>query len=304
MVEVAENSMSDVLPANLFELPPERPSIKSLLPWYGSKRTLAPRIVKELGKHRAYVEPFAGSMAVLIEKPRVSVEIVNDLHADLINLARVIRNPILGPIFYRRVRRWSLHAGVIDDAKSILKTATDPVDRAVAYFAMSWLGLNGYSGTEKEFQNVNTAVRYTLLGGGDPVTRFKSAIAAAYWIGKRLRHVDIRSEDAIALCERIKDVPGQCFYVDPPYLEKGARYLHDFASSDHARLARALCRFKATRIVVSYYDSPDLDSLYPGWTKVDCSMVKSLVSQGRRDSKHSAIAPEVLLINGESYTAA
>ena len=35
--------------------------IGALSPWYGSKRTLATRIIKELGAHRVYWEPFCGS---------------------------------------------------------------------------------------------------------------------------------------------------------------------------------------------------------------------------------------------------
>jgi DNA adenine methylase len=38
--------------------------IKAIAPWFGGKRTLAPRITAELGAHRAYWEPFCGSMAV------------------------------------------------------------------------------------------------------------------------------------------------------------------------------------------------------------------------------------------------
>lgn len=281
---------------------PDRPAIGSLLPWFGSKRTMAARIIAELGRHRAYIEPFAGSMAVLIGKRPCAVEVVNDLHGELINLARVLRDPILAPLFHRRIRRWSLHDGVMTDAKAVLASSTDSVDRAVAYYAMSWLGLNGYSGTLKETGRVNTAVRYTLLGGGDPATRFESARKSAHWHGQRLRQADVRSEDAIALIERLKDVRGQVIYADPPYLKKGAKYQHDFADADHERLALALRSKTHTRVVVSYYDDPRLDDLYPGWTKVDCTMSKSLGSQGRRDSTNTTTAAEVLLINGPSYT--
>lgn len=275
--------------------------ITALAPWYGCKRSMAAKIIVECGSHSAYVEPFCGSMAVLMSKPPCSIELVNDLHADLINLARVLKCKTLGPRFYRHVRRWSLYEGVIDDAKAVIRSDASGVDRAVAYFAMSWLGLNGYSGTNKELVNVNTARRYTLLAGGSPVTRFRSASRSALAFAKRLREVDIRSEDAIALLERLADVPRQVIYVDPPYIKKGAKYLHDFDWLAHRRLAAALHRFKDSRVIVSYYDHPDLAALYPGWTKVDCAMTKALVSQGRRDSTHSAKAPEVLLINGESY---
>lgn len=64
--------------------------IKSLVPWYGSKRTLAPRIIQQFGPHATYVEPFAGSLAVLLAKPPARHEVVSDLHEDLINLLRVL----------------------------------------------------------------------------------------------------------------------------------------------------------------------------------------------------------------------
>jgi DNA adenine methylase len=78
------------------------PTITSLVPWFGAKRTLAPRIVRELGPHRVYWEPFCGSCAVLLAKPRASMETVNELHGDLVNLARVVAHPVLGPQLYRR----------------------------------------------------------------------------------------------------------------------------------------------------------------------------------------------------------
>ena len=69
--------------------------IKALAPWFGSKRNLAPEIVRELGKHRKYDEPFCGSAAVLLAKEPATCETVNDLHGDLINLARVVKDETL-----------------------------------------------------------------------------------------------------------------------------------------------------------------------------------------------------------------
>lgn len=56
--------------------------ISAIAPWFGSKRVLAPKIVEQLGQHRCFWEPFCGSMAVLLAKPTVSQETVNDLHGD------------------------------------------------------------------------------------------------------------------------------------------------------------------------------------------------------------------------------
>lgn len=72
--------------------------ITALAPWYGSKRTIAADIVAEIGPHKAY-------WAVLLAKAPCSMETVNDLNADLINLSRVLQNPDLGPVLYRKLRR-------------------------------------------------------------------------------------------------------------------------------------------------------------------------------------------------------
>src|SRR5699024_3629407 len=58
---------------------------------YGGKTTLAPKIAKLLPAHDHYVEPFAGSLAVLLAKPRSKIETVNDLDEDLMTFWRVLR---------------------------------------------------------------------------------------------------------------------------------------------------------------------------------------------------------------------
>jgi hypothetical protein len=42
---------------------------KAIVPYMGAKRLLAAKVIEALGEHRAYWEPFCGSMAVLLNKP-------------------------------------------------------------------------------------------------------------------------------------------------------------------------------------------------------------------------------------------
>lgn len=277
------------------------PAISALVPWFGSKRTLAPRIVAELGKHKAYWEPFCGSMAVLLLKPRCSMETVGDLHGDLINVARVIQDPIDGPVFYRRLRRLLMHGSLFDECAA---TCDGPpewgVERAIAFFVWSWQGRNGIAGTKKCGKAYS--VRYTR-NGGHAATRWTSAVHSIRSWRDRLSGVTILHRCGFDQLARIEDDDEVAIYVDPPYLTKGAEYVHDFVAADHQRLAELVWRFQRTRVVVSYYDDPRLDALYPGWTKVHCPTTKALVQQGRRDKTGSVIAPEVLLINGPSYTS-
>lgn len=274
--------------------------ITAIAPWFGSKRTLAPKIVEVLGPHRAYWEPFCGSMAVLLAKPPCASETVNDLHGDLINLARVIRDPQLGPMLYRRLRRVNFGRPMLMEARERLTEMPPPSDvpevrRAEAYFIDAWQSMNGLAGTGGHAGNCGHAIRYSTLGG-DPGKRWAGAVDSIPSWRRRVRQVKIEKGCGIQLCERVEDREGTVIYADPPYLEKGEAYTHDFESEDHQRLAQALRRFKKTRVVVSYYDDPRLADLYPGWQKIDCTITKALV-QGTGRTEGRVDAPEVLLLN-------
>lgn len=274
--------------------------VTALAPWFGGKRTLAARIIEELGPHRIYWEPFCGSMAVLMRKSACVMETVNDLHGDLVNLARVIQDGTLGPKLYRRLRRTLMCEQLHREAAERHRERGYMVDRpadldaAYDYFLCAWLGRNGVAGTSS--YNQGFCARYTA-GGGHAATRWDSVVSSIPAWRRRLRNVTIMCRDGFELLPKIADDPGTAIYCDPPYLVKGAKYVHDFDSQDHERLADALSRFRRTRVVVSYYDHPRLDELYPGWTKRHLNVSKALVHQGRRGAS-DVRAPEVLLVNG------
>lgn len=278
--------------------------IKAIAPWFGSKRTLAPLIVAELGPHAAYWEPFAGSLAVLLAKPLSSSETVNDLHGELINLARVLRDRETAFELYGALLRFVMHEGLFHEAAEHYRTRgrrpapEEPdVQRAIEMMVCSWFGRNGVAGTES--YNQGFCVRYTK-NGGPAATRWRSCVDSIPAWHHRLRGVTILNRDAFTLLERVEDADRVCIYVDPPYLAKGAKYVHDFEAADHHRLAALLRRFDHARVVVSYYDAPRLAELYPGWTKRKLDVSKSLVNQDMRGGGGAVKAPEVLLLNGPS----
>lgn len=278
-------------------------NLTALLPYFGGKRTLAPAIVAELGPHRAYWEPFCGSMAVLLAKPTASMETVNDLYGDLTNLAMVIADPVFGPQLYRRLRRVPMSQAACDDANDAIEGWPDAgsldLDRAYFFFIASWMGRNGVCGSKSAGRTF--CVRYTA-NGGHAATRFASAVDSIPAWRRRLRQVTILNSDGLGLIERIDDADGTVIYCDPPYVVKGAKYHVDFDQADHPRLAAALSRFTKTRVVVSYYDHPVLAELYPPdrWTRCAFTMAKAMAHQGGRTGT-DVRAHEVLLINGPSY---
>lgn len=300
--------------------------IKAIAPWFGGKRTLAERIVAELGKHTQYFEPFCGSMAVLFAKLKSQKETVCDLHGDLINLARVVQGEAMAVELYDRLQRTLFSEQALDDARLVLEDHPAPegvsVDRAYWYFLASWMGRNGTAGTAR--LDYQIAVRWTN-NGGSPTVRFRNAIDSLPWWHERLRNVVILKRNAFDICDRFEDAKGTCIYADPPYMDvtrskgsikngRGGKYLHEFHHGtesgglfgdvdDHVRLAKALREYKHARIVVSYYDCQRVRELYDGWTFVECTMNKQLHAQNGRGARKKE-APEVLIINGPSLTQA
>ncbi|MGE3807696.1 MAG: DNA adenine methylase, partial [Gemmataceae bacterium] len=249
-----------------------------------------------LGPHRAYWEPFCGSLAVLLAKPRTAHENVNDLHGELTNLAQVLAQEKNAVRLYGMLSRALMHESTYASSAAWLQehelSDRPDVQRAYHYFIVAWQGRNGFEGTAKA--KPTFTLRWTSSGGHNG-QRFRAAVESIPDWHDRLRSVVILRRDGFDVLEQIEDNPRVVVYCDPPYLNKSTAYRHDFAADDHARLAQALRRFRKTRVVVSYYDDLKLAELYAGWTKVDCSRTKGLSSQ---TGAGATAAPEVLLING------
>jgi site-specific DNA-adenine methylase len=67
--------------------------LKAPFPWFGGKKPVADEIWRRFGDVDRYIEPFAGTGAVLLQRPNVSkdaVEILNDANGFIINAYRAI----------------------------------------------------------------------------------------------------------------------------------------------------------------------------------------------------------------------
>lgn len=275
--------------------------IKAIAPWFGGKRTLADTIVEAIGPHRAYWGICCGSLAVEFAKPAATMETCIDLHGDLTNLAFVLQDESLASDLYGRASRMLLSRELFLKSAQVIRSELPPsgddppnVDRAFHYLIVSWFGRNGVAGTSN--YNAGFCMRYTK-NGGHAAKRFVSAIESIPAWHERLRNITIIRDDIFKHLHRIEDSKGVAIYVDPPYIVKGAKYLHDFQPDDHQRLAAELLRFQQTKVVVSYYAHEQLSELYPDWKITPVHAVKALVNQGMRDRGKATIAPEVLLTN-------
>lgn len=68
-----------------------RAPLRAPFPWFGGKSRVAPEVWRRFGDVRNYVEPFAGSLAVLLGRPSApKVETANDIDCYLANFWRAL----------------------------------------------------------------------------------------------------------------------------------------------------------------------------------------------------------------------
>lgn len=73
----------------------DKQNLKAPFPWFGGKSKVAPLVWQALGDVDNYVEPFAGSLAVLLGRPsehRGRVETVNDIDHYIVNFWRALQH--------------------------------------------------------------------------------------------------------------------------------------------------------------------------------------------------------------------
>jgi DNA adenine methylase len=234
--------------------------VKPPIAYYGAKVTIAEKIVRLLSSHEHYVEPFAGSLAVLLAKPPSRMETVNDLDQDLMTFWRVLREQ---PEELERVCALTPHARAeYAAAQAAALDRLSDVERA----RLVWVRLTqGRAGTFRP-----TGWRHYQSSAGCSVgmpSYLAGYVSRFASVADRLARVSLECRPALDLIDtygRHKDV---LLYVDPPYLgsTRARNYRHEMGGeAEHRELAAALAECRAA-VVLSGYHSPLYDELYDGW---------------------------------------
>lgn len=245
--------------------------------YYGGKTTLAERIVDLLPAHSHYVEPFAGSLAVLLAKPRSEMETVNDIDGDLMTFWRVLREH---PEDLTRVCALTPHSRAEHQAAYDLDASGDDLERA----RRVWVLLTqGRGGTLRR-----TGWRFYCDPAGSTYSfpqYLEAYVDRMRPAAERLSRVSLECRDALEVVADYGKHPNVLLYVDPPYLaatRNSTNYRHEMAGEDqHQALAEALRSCQAS-VVLSGYHSPLYDDLYANWHRMEMS---SWTGNGIRDGR-------------------
>lgn len=235
-------------------------------PYYGAKANLAPWIVSHLPAHRAYIEPFAGSAAVLMAKAPSHYEVINDLDGEVVNFWRVLRDQhddLVGALQLTPYARDEYLECRDGDAGS------DPVERARRFFVRASASFNASTAARTGF-SASHPRKYAK-----PATFSRRVDGRLAAVAARIRGVEIENIDALALIQRW-DTPDAVLYLDPPYLNSTRVSHSDYATDNgddefHVRLISAVSE-TTSRVVLSGYASDVYDDLLTrakGWSRID-----------------------------------
>jgi DNA adenine methylase len=104
---------------------------------------LAPWIIEHFPPHRIYTEAFGGAASVLMRKPRAKlVEVYNDLDGEIVNLFRVLRDPVTAGALREVLQRTPFAR---DEFEAVLRTVRGSGRAGAAHVVRSFFGFGSDS---------------------------------------------------------------------------------------------------------------------------------------------------------------
>lgn len=195
-----------------------------------------------------YLEPYGGSGVVLLNKPKVDIEVWNDLNDELFALYTVLSQNHTFKRFIERCHLTPYHEKI----RSVIKASkpTDIVDIAFRFWYLNRTSYNGIGGFK-----CNLHVRRHMPKS---ISDYLSSIDGLEGFFNRWSTVQVFSRNALPLIKKY-DREGWLFYLDPPYVQStrksNARYKVDQKDDHHIELVGILKELKHAKVCLSGYDN-------------------------------------------------
>lgn len=209
---------------------PKRPALR----YYGAKWRLAPWIMSFFPgpeHHDVYVEPYGGSAAVLLQKPRSRIEVYNDLDKEILTFFHALRD--FSADLITAIQLTPYHKIEYDKACESTTLTLPVVEQARRFYIRSFMSIMGptlfrTSGfrRQKQFSRGKSG-RSSMK----PSSHSFHDASYLYVVAQRLQGVTFECMDALELF-KLYDHPRTLFYLDPPYLgstrvHQGSVYQHE-----------------------------------------------------------------------------
>jgi DNA adenine methylase len=253
--------------------------------WFGGKQCLARRIHRYMPSHKRYVDLFAGSACILFAKPRVPIEVINDLDSGVVNFCRVLRDPEKYPELQRLASLTPYSREEFCDCKKRWNSYSDDVQRAWAWFVAARQARNGLYGMSWSRETADHRRGISMN-----VSRWLSGIDSLSEVHKRLQGVQVENQDFRKILPKF-DSPQTWFYADPPYVlstRSDTRYHEDMFDEDHVDLVGLLLNLEGMVLLSGYKRSIYEPLESNGWKREEFETVcysSSVARYGQRPSR-------------------
>jgi len=235
--------------------------------WYGGKFSHLDWLLPLLPPAHHYCEPFAGSGAVLLNRPPSPVETYNDLDGEVVNFFRVLREQKSALTEAIGLTPFSREEFGI---ACLLEPDLAPLERARRFYVRARQVRTGLAQTASlgRWANCKDTSRAGMSG---VVSRWLGGVEALPEIAERLLRVQIENRPAVDVI-RLYDAQTSLFYCDPPYLHETrgdtSAYGYEMTDEQHKELASTLNDVSG-HVAISNYQCALMDKLYPApkWTK-------------------------------------
>lgn len=261
---------------------------KPCLQWPGSKARIASRIVEVMRDHQSYLEPFAGSLAVLLSKPSVQVEMINDRYEMLITFYRVLREQpdalVRALMLTPYARQELLYSS---DFNEIGLSDLERARRFFVHINQSFVSSNG---------NGSWTSTTNSVAGHSNASKWARFQERLYEVADRLTGVQIECCDWRVFLNKLssKDDEHCVVYCDPPYMSanrNGSRYEHDMATiEEHEEMVHALIDLATSgrQVLLSGYANEHYERWLNDWDRVEFSTTRNSTS-GRGSIKQQEV---------------
>lgn len=227
----------------------------------GGKWYLINWITDHLPKATRFVEGFAGTATILLNRLRAEEEILIEKNPDQATLLRVVRDQPQELIERLQPLRWDRLTFM--DARFLLEAGAYDTDLERAALV--------YTVRKQSFGGIGGSFAYVIER--NPQRQWDRGLRRLLRVSERLHGVEVINANALDVLKRF-DAPDTLFYLDPPYVlsSRSPATLYgqyEMSDDDHRSLCVLIRRLEG-KVVLSGYANPIYDELLGDWRTVKC----------------------------------
>ena len=257
--------------------------LPNIVPWYGSKKRLTPKILPFLPYGpgvTVYCEPYCGGASLFFAKDPHPIEVLNDADQRLVSLFRCFQDRTCFDELQHRLRHTLYARAELERARTILEEGGTLADTAWALFVATTMGFSA-TVASPSWRYVVTA---TSRGVPLPVSAWLTRLNLLGAWHERLACAQIECDDALATIRRW-DTPETVFYLDPPYLPETRKRLDVYGveadRAHHEALVETLLTLQGYALLSGYQNDLYTRLEDAGWQRHDFPTISDAAARTR-----------------------